>query len=440
MKSIALISDHASPLADLGGVDSGGQNVYVNQVAIHLASRGYQVDVFTRRDDKNLPDIVAGEHGFRVVHINAGPPTFIRKEDLLQYMDEFTVNIIKFCSKKSYDIVHANFWMSGLVAVYIKRLLKIPFVITFHALGRIRRLYQHGADEFPDERFSIEDLIIREANGIIAECPQDRDDLMQYYQAPAGKIAVIPCGFDPREVFPIDKAIARSVLGFRTDIPLVLQLGRIVPRKGIDTVVSGFARFLRKHLFSAKLTIVGGASRKPDPASDPEIRRLQELSRREGIADNVIFAGRAARDEIKYYFSAADVFVTTPWYEPFGITPLEAMACGTPVIGANVGGIKFTVKDSVTGYLVPTSDPDALADSLFRLYSSNGQLAKMGGNALARVHRLFTWEIVANKIVCFYKKVTEKSVHAVTVPMAMIESCEAGEKPEQQKENNICNR
>ncbi len=418
MKSIAIISDHASPLADLGGVDSGGQNVYVKQVADGLASRGYRVDVFTRCDNSELPDIIRCGNGVRVVHVKAGPAGYIKKEELLQYMDEFTVNMVKFCAKASYDMVHANFWMSGLVAVYVKRLLKIPFVITFHALGRIRRMYQHDADRFPDERFSIEDLIIREADGIIAECPQDREDLVQFYQAQSAKIAVIPCGFDPAEVFPLDKAVARSVLGFRADIPLVLQLGRIVPRKGIDTVIRGFSRFTKKHLFPATLAIVGGASRKPDPR-DPEIRRLQEIAKREDISDRVVFAGRAARDELKYYYSAADVFITTPWYEPFGITPLESMACGTPVIGANVGGIKFTVRDSVTGRLVPTNDPDAIATALFRLYSSNGLLQEMGRNALERVNKLFTWEIVVNKIICFYKKVRERSVPAPAPELAL---------------------
>src|SRR5574337_544509 len=154
MRSIAIISDHASPLADPGGADCGGQNVYVKQVADRLASRGYRVDVFTRRDNKDLPDVIRCDNGVRVAHIAAGPPGYVKKEELLQYMDEFTVNMMKVCAKSSYDMVHANFWLSGLAAVYIKRLLGIPFVITFHALGRIRRMYQHDADTFPDERFS----------------------------------------------------------------------------------------------------------------------------------------------------------------------------------------------------------------------------------------------------------------------------------------------
>ncbi|OGW34175.1 MAG: hypothetical protein A2010_11540 [Nitrospirae bacterium GWD2_57_9] len=441
MKSIALISDHASPLADLGGVDSGGQNVYVKQVASHLASRGYEVDVFTRRDDPGLAEIVDCESGVRVIHLDAGPPAFIRKEELLQHMDEFTGNMVRFCSRKMYDIVHANFWMSGLVAVNVKRMLRIPFVITFHALGRIRRLYQNEADRFPDDRFRIEDLIVREADGIIAECPQDRVDLMDFYQAESGKICIIPCGFDPREIFPVDKAVARRALGFNPGLPLVLQLGRIVPRKGIDTVIRGFARFLKKTGRRAQLAIVGGATKTADPATDPEIGRLQSIADEEGVREHVFFTGRAARDEVKYYFSAADVFVTTPWYEPFGITPLEAMACGTPVLGANVGGIKFTVKNDLTGQLLPSSDPEAVAEGLERLCGNPDLLERMGKNAIERVHRLFTWNIVAHKLAGFYKRISRSARYALDdLAFAGPErSGAAAETMRREKENNIWN-
>lgn len=418
-------------------MNCSGQNVYVKQIAKCLAARGYLVDVFTRRDNRRLPGIVTTENGFRVIHINAGPPVFMRKEDRFQYMDRFALNTLKFCSKRSYDIVHANFWMSGLIAVHIRRLLGTPFVITFHGLGRIRRLHPQEADEFHDDRPGIEDLIVREADGIIAESPQDRDDLIQYYQAEAGKVAVIPCGFDSRELFPVDKAIARTVIGFRPDVPLVLHLGCIVPRKGIDTVLCGFARFIKKQAFSARLAIAGGPAPEPDLSLDPEIRRLREIARREGVAGSVIFTGPVIRDDLKYYFSAADVFVTTPWYEPFGMTPLESMACGTPVIGANVGGIKYTVKDSVTGYLVTANDPDAVADALFRLYSSNGHMAAMGRNAVERVHRMFEWEIVANRIVCFYKKIIEKSGCKSAARPALTAGGDAG-KPWTEK-GKLCN-
>jgi glycosyltransferase involved in cell wall biosynthesis len=443
MRSIAIISDHASPLADLGGVDSGGQNVYVKQVAGHLAARGYDVDVFTRRDDPGLPEMTQCSNGVRVVHVTAGPARYIRKEELLQHMQEFTENMLRFCTRKAYDIIHANFWMSGLVALNLKRLLRIPFVITFHALGRIRRLHQHDADQFPDDRFRIEDLIVEECDGIIAECPQDRADLIDLYNAAGSKICIVPCGFDPQELYPVKKHVARLMLGFPPEVPLVLQLGRIVPRKGIDTVISGFARFLRDCSRKACLAVVGGENRTPDPVRDPEIARLHELSCREGIAEQVLFPGRANRDEVKYYFSAADVFVTTPWYEPFGITPLEAMACGTPVVGAAVGGIKFTVKDGVTGRLVPPRDPDALAAALAEIVTPKGMLERMGRNAIERVNRLFTWEIVVRKLLGFYAKAARDRARPFSDHPRFTESVPKRLAPgsgEQKKENTICNR
>ena len=198
-KRIALISEHASPFSVLGGVDSGGQNVYVGQLAKHLAKVGYVVDVFTRRDHTLLPEIAAWVDGVRLIHVPAGPATPIRKEDLLPYMAEFTAYVIQFCRRQqsSYELIHANFWMSGLVAAEVKQQLGIPFVMTYHALGRVRRLHQGKADEFPDERFAIEDRIAAEADAIVAECPQDEDDLCRFYNADPKKVVIIPVALTP---------------------------------------------------------------------------------------------------------------------------------------------------------------------------------------------------------------------------------------------------
>ena len=180
MHRIALISEHASPLAAAGGVDSGGQNVYVAHVARGLSKLGYKVDVFTRRDDTSLPAIVEWEDGVRVVHVPAGPARFVPKEDLLAHMDEFARFMVDFCRRRShYDLVHANFFMSGLVAMRIRQACGIPFVVTFHALGLVRRQYQKDAYRFPAERVDIERHIAQAADRLIAECPQDEQDLVQ---------------------------------------------------------------------------------------------------------------------------------------------------------------------------------------------------------------------------------------------------------------------
>jgi D-inositol-3-phosphate glycosyltransferase len=410
-KRIALISEHASPLGILGGVDSGGQNVYVGQLAKHLAALGYTVDIFTRQDSERLPEIAEWVSGIRIVHVPAGPAHYVRKEDLLAYMADFTAYLARFCKcqRDTYDLIHANFWMSGLIAADIKRALGTPFVITFHALGRVRRLHQREADQFPDERFDVEERIVAEADRILAECPQDEEDLIRLYNADPAKITIVPCGFDPTELSPISKPLARFALNIPPEERVLLQLGRMVPRKGVDTTIRGFGRLVHQHGIMARLLIVGGESDDPDPQVTPEIGRLQEVAREEGVADLVTFVGRRGRETLKYYYSAADIFITAPWYEPFGITPVEAMACGTPVVGSNVGGIKYTVRDGETGYLVPPRDPDKLGERLAHLYAHPKLLSVLSRQAIRRANDLFTWQKVTAAAAAIYEEVLAAS-------------------------------
>ena len=363
----------------------------MGEVARNLAAIGYDVDIFTRRDNDLLPDVADWVNGVRIVHVRAGPPSPVPKEQLLRFMPTFTSRVLRFATRqrRRYDIVHANFFMSAMTGAEMKTQLGVPFVVTFHALGRVRRLHQGAADQFSDERFTIEDRCIAEADHIIAECPQDQEDLVNLYNADPARITIIPGGVDPGELWPVAKRLARAHLGLPPDRPIVLHLGRLVARKGADNVVRGFARLVRDHGIPALLVIVGGEGDEPDPQRTPEIGRLQEIARAEGVADAVMLTGRRGRDALKLYYSAADVFVTTPWYEPFGITPLEAMACGTPVIGSNVGGIKFTVRDGETGYLVPDGAWEAMADATARLLDDPARAEELGRNARRRtVHMM----------------------------------------------------
>lgn len=394
---IALISEHASPLTVPGGTDSGGQNVYVAQVARHLGRLGHRVDIFTRRDAVDLPEIVELDDRVRVIAVDAGPPRPVRKEELLPTMGEFNTFVERYARSERYDLAHANFFMSGLVAAELKRRLGLPFAVTFHALGKVRRQHQGEADGFPDARFEIEERVVREADLIIAECPQDEHDLTTLYAADPARLVTIPCGFDPAEFWPVDRARARAALGLGRHDKIVLQLGRLVPRKGVDNVIRALAR-LHAGGTPARLLIVGGESREPDPGRTPEIARLHAIADQEGVADHVTFVGCRARDELRDYYAAADVFVSTPWYEPFGITPLEAMACGTPVIGASVGGIAHTVAHGETGFLVPPRDPDALADKLALVLGQPRLARRLGQSAVRRVSTLFTWEKVAARL------------------------------------------
>jgi D-inositol-3-phosphate glycosyltransferase len=405
-RSIALISEHASPLAAVGGIDAGGQNIYVASVARELGRLGYDVDVFTRRDSERLPEVVEYARGVRVINVPAGPSSYVRKEDMLPFMDTFCDYVCDFARRKGgYLLSHANFFMSGLASLKLKECLSTPYVITFHALGRVRRLHQRDADQFPEARMAIEEQAIACADGIVAECPQDHRDLTTLYRADERRIAVIPCGFDRGEFWPIAKPFARRALGFAAGEPLLVNIGRLAPRKGLDNLIRGLGRLKRDHHMRARLVLVGGNSDLPDPALTPEMARLQAVAQEEGVAGQVVLTGRRSREFLKLYYSAADVFLTTPWYEPFGITPLEAMACGTPVIGSDVGGIRFSVADGVTGLLVPPNDPDALAARAAELLRDPERMREMGRAGVHRVQAQFTWPKVAREISMFYERV-----------------------------------
>ena len=414
MSRIAMISEHASPLADLGGPDGGGQNVYVAMLSQHLARLGHHVDVFTRRERADVPEITAYAPGVRVVQVTAGPVAVLPKERLLAHMPSFAGEMARFIARHgSYDVVHAHFFMSGLVGLELKSRLGLPLVVTFHALGRVRRLHQKEADGFPDERFAIEDRIVAEADRIIAECPEDERDLTRLYRADPELLRTIPCGFDPDEFQPMDRAEARVQLGLDPNERIVLQLGRMVPRKGVDIVIRGFAR-ASKTLGHTRLIVVGGDG--GDPALQPEIVRLAAIARAEGVADRVTFVGARPRKELRLYYGAADVFVTTPWYEPFGITPLEAMACARPVIAAAVGGLKSTVVQGETGLLVPPKDPGSTATALVALLSDRARGEAMGRAGLQRVREHYTWKGVAASMSDVYAElsVEQRAPHVAT--------------------------
>jgi glycosyltransferase involved in cell wall biosynthesis len=404
---IALISEHASPLALSGGVDSGGQNVYVAQVARCLAKAGHLVDVLTRRDDRHTPTVSHMAPGVRVVQIDAGPPCFIPKEAMLPCMPAFTQACQTLVRHgPAYDLVHANFFMSGMVARDLKQRLGLPYVVTFHALGLVRREHQKQADAFPLARIDIERQVAEDADAVIAECPQDELDLTRLYGTPNDSIRMVPCGFDSGEFGPQPRAAARRALGIAPHEFVILQLGRMVPRKGIDNVIRALARLPRA--IPARLMVVGGDDVVPDESRTPEIGRLRQLARQLGVEDRVVFTGRRQRRELRDYYAAANVFATTPWYEPFGITPLEAMACGVPVVASAVGGLQYSVIDEVTGLLVPAKDPGALAQALTRLQASPRLARDMGQAGLQRVRSMFTWERVSSLLLDVYGEVLSR--------------------------------
>ncbi|MFS2024014.1 glycosyltransferase [Massilia sp. CT11-137] len=415
-RRIALISDHASPLAAPGSIDCGGQNVYVAHLARELALAGHLVDVFTRRDDAKQKQLVRWRENLRVVNVPAGPAHYVPKEQMLPHIPSFSRFAARFARHQPapYDIVHANFFMSGMVARHLKQALGLPFVITFHALGRVRRLAQGTADAFPAARTRIESSLMRHADRIIAECQQDRQDMERLYGASGGRIAIAPCGFDPDELWPMPRDEARAALALAPDRFTVLQLGRMVPRKGVDTVIEAVALLRAAYGIDAGLLVVGGDAQ-PGGRDGAELARLRALADTLGIAGHVQFAGQQSRAALRVWYGAADVFATTPWYEPFGITPVEAMACARPVVGADVGGIKSTVVDGTTGFLVPARDPQALAAHLARLQRDPVRARAMGEAGLRRAYRHYTWRTVAQQVAAIYAAVLAEARAPIAV-------------------------
>ncbi len=406
-KWIAFISEHASPLAIPGGYDYGSQNAYVGQIALELSRFGYHIDVFTRRDDMTLPEIVDWAPGVRIIHVPAGPARFVRREQLLPYMEDFTHYMDSSLrrGRRRYDLIHANFFMSGMVARELCKRWGIPFVMTFHGLGAVRRLHQDQNDEFPRERNLIESEIVADADAILAQCPQDAKDLEVFYGAALDKLRLVPCGFDPTQFYPMDKDAARREIDVMAGHPLWVSVGRMVPHKGVDTIIEAMARLRDQHGLDASLVIVGEKIDRHDGDTIPEIGRLKALATRLRVADRVLFAGRRRPDELHLYYSAADLYITTPWYEPFGITPLEAMACGTPVLGSAVGGIKYTVRHKETGYLVRPHNPVAVALYMAHALRAPAELRRLGRQGLVRATTEFTWRKVAQMVDDVYGEV-----------------------------------
>ena len=387
---VALVSEHANPLATLGGADAGGQNVHVAALATGLARRGHEVTVYSRRDSPDAPVRVLGPGGYVVEHVPAGPPTDVPKDELLQYMPAFGDYLRDRWRSEPVDVAHAHFWMSGLAAVRAARGSTIPVLQTFHALGSVKRRQQGALDTSPAARISLERTLCSGVDHVIATCSDEVRNLSELGLAEE-RATVIPCGVDvenfrPREVAPHDRL-------------RLLVIGRIVTRKGVGNVIEALA-----DLPDVELTVAGGP-RADALDADPEVERLRRLAERLGVEGRVRFLGAIAREDVPTLMCAADVVVTVPWYEPFGIVPLEAMACGRPVVGSAVGGLLDTVVPGVTGELVPPRRPDLLAATLRDLLADPERRAAYGRAGRRRAVERYPWSRVVEQTERVYASV-----------------------------------
>jgi D-inositol-3-phosphate glycosyltransferase len=380
---IAMVSEHASPLAALGGVDAGGQNVHVAALARALAHRGDDVVVHTRRDDTALPRRVPLGTGVVVDHVAAGPAEPLPKDELLPHMEAFGRDLHEQWSARRPHVVHTHFWMSAVAALAAARPLGIPVVHTFHALGIVKRRHQGAKDTSPAERIATERRIAASVDRIVATCSDEVFELLRM-GADRHRITVVPCGVDVDRFTATGPAEPR-----RPGLDRLVAACRLVERKGIGNAIVALAE-----LPDTELHVAGGPAA-AELDADPEARRLRGLAEAHGVADRVVLRGRVERDAMPALLRSADAAVCAPWYEPFGIVPLEAMACGVPVVATAVGGHIDSVVHGLTGVHVPPRDSAALAAALRELLADPARREQLGREGRRRARRLYDFDRIA---------------------------------------------
>ncbi|MGH3876709.1 MAG: glycosyltransferase [Actinophytocola sp.] len=389
---ITLVSEHANPLAALGSVEAGGQNLHVAELSKALASQRHEVTVYTRRDDRSVPDELKTEHGYRVVHVPAGPARPVPKDELTRDMGEFTRFLRTRWELDRPDVVHAHYWRSGLASVSAARVVGVPVVQTFHGLGTVKKRYLGDEDTSPPQRIGTEKVLCREVGRIAATSSDEVSELARM-GVPRARISVVPSGVDVDAFVPEGEAMPRSKYAHR-----LVAVGRLVPRKGFATAIAAL-----RALPDTELVIAGGPDKRR-LGRDEHARFLRSFAESMGVAKQLRLVGSVSRDELPALLRSADAVVCTPWYESFGIVPLEAMACGVPVVASAVGGLTDTVVDGVTGRLVPPRKPRALAATLHHLLAHQTLLEQFGAAGRDRAWARYSWQRVADETLRVYSR------------------------------------
>ncbi|MCP4544714.1 MAG: glycosyltransferase family 1 protein [Chloroflexi bacterium] len=425
-----MLSVHTCPLATLGGKETGGMNVYVRDLSRELARRGHHVDVYTRSQDVNIPRIVDGTgnngsgnlstqpddshaeglgRGARIIHIPAGPERPYDKHKVYDHLPEFVDGVVAQAEADGirYDVLHSHYWLSGVAAHELRERWGAPIAHMFHTLGEMKNVVaQRPEDRETSRRIEVEGEIVRFADALVAATPVEEEQLTRLYDADPDRIHIISPGVDVDRFHPIPSAYAKEHIGICPDRRTILFVGRIEPLKGIDNLIRAIALVVdkRPHLRGwLCVPIIGGD---PDRIrQDDEMMRLQELREELGIGDVVTFLGAQDQDQLQYCYAAAEVVVMPSDYESFGMVALEAMACGTPVIASDVGGLSYLVRNGRTGYRVPARDPKALAGKITRLLGDEGLRRRIGQRAACWAES-YSWPRIADRIENLYDQIT----------------------------------
>jgi glycosyltransferase involved in cell wall biosynthesis len=398
---IAMVSECACPLALSRDDGVGGQAVHVAGLSAALARQGHEVTVYTRRHDPDSPERVIAPQGYAVVHVAAGPAQHLRTGDVFGHTGTFAESLDARWATDSPDVAHAYFWMSGLATQLAARPRAIPTVQTFRTLGLAERRH-HVRGENAEARLKLEKLVAKNADWVVATCTDELLDLIQLGRSRA-RVSVVPCGVD------VDTFTTEGPVAERSERPRIVTVGKMLPCNGFDTMIEALPG-----IPDAEYVIVGGpqGGRLDD---DPEVRRLRALAARLAVSDRVVFAGALTHADMPAMLRSADVVTCTPTYESFGLVPLEAMACGVPVVASAVGGMVDTVVDDVTGRLVMPQRPRECAEAVTDVLRDSFLGRSFGLAGRDRACARYSWDRVADDTCRVYERIVAASAEHMPV-------------------------
>ena len=394
----AFITLHACPLAAPGQGKSGGMNVYVRQLATALGEMGMKIDIFTREHLDVVNRVETIGPNVRVIHLKAGEPD-AHLGDLYALLPDFLEQLNDFREEEGleYDVVHSHYWLSAWVGRELSQAINVPHVVTFHTLSLIKMQSRAGEIE-QTERPVVEAEVMATADHIIAFSPHERDAMARLYGADARKVSLVPCGVDLEVFRPLDQKSVRSRLGLNGE-KILLYVGRVEPIKGLDLLVETAAQMDSAE--GVRMMVVGA-----DVNGDREMDRVKQLAKERDLEGKIDFVGQVDHDDLPLYYNAADVCVVPSYYESFGLVALESMACGTPVVATRVGGLSTIIHHGRTGYLKSWRCPEAFANSVEMIISSDGLQQSMGEAARKRAEGM-GWDNVASLMWDEYSVLTE---------------------------------
>ncbi|MAL65590.1 MAG: D-inositol-3-phosphate glycosyltransferase [Acidimicrobiaceae bacterium] len=393
---LAMLSLHTSPLVQPGGGDAGGMNVYVRELVAALAHGGADTTVYVRRWRDDLPKRLAVEPGFEVVHIDAGDPN-LSKEQLPSIVDEFADGVRAHLAIDPADVLHANYWLSGVVGHRLKHELDLPMVSTFHTLARVKA---ETGDSEPQNRIDAESDVIACSDIITANSVVELHELVRHYGADPSRIEIVPPGVDHAFFSPGSRRGARQALGLG-DEPVLLFVGRIQPLKGVDVAVEALSRLRDPR---ARMLIVGGSS---GTEGDNHAAEVRDLITDRGLDHRITMVPPQPHHVLSTYYRAADVTIVPSRSESFGLVALESAACGTPVVASDVGGLRTLVDHGRTGLRVPGRDPDDFAEAVERIIGDPTFAERLSERA-AEAATAYTWTSMAARLRRVYADLSER--------------------------------